>query len=317
MTRLFDVTRTGLVERSRDPRAGFSIQRQCVRWFLIQPDGGEWDIKREGLPFDDETLTWIAASDTRPTFRTKGNLALVDLAVHNPAGDGHPEYVRLVMGRNLLITIEPAGSAMMQSVPEAVRDITSHAKPVVEGVLYNVVNAIIAAHAEHAANLRRYVNELAIKVDNATSTIEVKEFLKAKMQLDRLTNVLEEQSITLGFPPQMWWKGRSNRMRLEFANLRVSLKSLEASMDNIRDRLDAMHHQYLLVLQEGSNKRLNVLAIVQSIFVPLTFIAGVYGMNFVNIPGLEWRYGYFAALGLMLLITAFSLRYFHRHGWFK
>jgi magnesium transporter len=316
MTRLFEATQAGLVEQKRDPVRGFSVEDQCVRWFVVYPDEQGWDLRKADLPFDEATLAWIASCDQRPTFRIKFNLGLVDFALHNPSSREQSDYFRLIVGRNLLVTIVPAGSTMVQSVLDAVGDIASHEKPVAEGVLYNVVNAIIAVHAEDAANLRRFVNDLAVKVDSENAKIEVKEFLEAKMRLDRLTRVLEEQSITLGFSPHVWWEDRSDRMRQEFANLRLALQSLESSMDNMRNRLDAIHHHYLLVLQEASNKRLNVLTIVQAIFVPLTFIAGMYGMNFVYIPALNWQYGYFLVLGFMVLITAFSLRYFHKHGWF-
>ncbi len=74
---------------------------------------------------------------------------------------------------------------MMQSILESVRDIETEGKPVVENILYNVVNAMIAAHAEHATSVRRFVNDLAIKVDHDTSSIDVKQFVKAKIQLDQ------------------------------------------------------------------------------------------------------------------------------------
>ncbi len=317
MTRLFEVTRAGLIEHRRSVRAGFHLPHGSVSWFVIRADGPTWDITQEGLPFDDAMLAWIAAPEQRPTFRIKGNQAFVDFALYNAANDEHPDYVRVVMGRNLLITIGSTKIPMLESITEEFHDISFPVRPVVEDILYNVVNAMIAAHAEDAAKVRRFVNGLAMRVDSDISSVEVREIVRAKTRLDRLSHVLEEQSIALGFAPNLRWRGRSDRTRLEFANLRTSLRSLEASMDNTRSRLDTIHHQYELVLQEASNKRLNVLTIVQAVFVPLTFLAGIYGMNFSYMPGLEWRYGYFAAVGVMLLITAFSLRYFARHGWFE
>jgi magnesium transporter len=317
MTSLFEITRAGLVERSRTARTGFHPLRESVSWFVIRPDGPAWDITQEGLPFDDATLVWIGIPDRRPIFRIKRNLAFVDFALYNAANEERPDYVRVIIGRNLLITIGSAESAILETIVEEFREIIFPVRPVVEDILYNVVNSMIAAHAEDAVKVRRFVNDLAMRVDRDISSVEVREITMAKTRLDRLSHVLEEQSIALGFTPNIRWRGRSDRTRLEFTHLRMSLRSLEASLDNTRSRLDTIHHQYQLVLQETSNKRLNVLTIVQAIFVPLTFLAGIYGMNFSYMPGLEWRYGYFAAVGVMLLITAFSLRYFARHGWFK
>jgi magnesium transporter len=70
---------------------------------------------------------------------------------------------------------------------------------------------------------------------------------------------------------------------------------------------------------ESINRRLSeimkVLTIVSTIFIPLTFITGVYGMNFKNMPELEWEYSYPAALLSMLVITIAMLFYFRKRGW--
>ncbi len=69
----------------------------------------------------------------------------------------------------------------------------------------------------------------------------------------------------------------------------------------------------------GTSNRLNqvmkVLTVIATIFIPVTFISSVYGMNFDYMPELHWRYGYFAALGLMLAVGVAMLGYFRRQNW--
>ncbi|NIM97683.1 MAG: magnesium and cobalt transport protein CorA, partial [Proteobacteria bacterium] len=60
---------------------------------------------------------------------------------------------------------------------------------------------------------------------------------------------------------------------------------------------------------------MKVLTIIATIFIPLTFIAGIYGMNFKFMPELEWRLGYPIALAIMLLIVGSMLFYFRRKKW--
>jgi len=98
MTRLFEVTQTGLVEQRQSASTGFHLPPESVSWFVIRRDGPAGDIMREGLPFDDATLAWISTPEQRPTFRMKGNLGLVDFALYNAAYDERPEYVRIVIG---------------------------------------------------------------------------------------------------------------------------------------------------------------------------------------------------------------------------
>jgi magnesium transporter len=63
------------------------------------------------------------------------------------------------------------------------------------------------------------------------------------------------------------------------------------------------------------NEVMKVLTIMASIFIPLTFIAGIYGMNFEYMPELQWQFGYFVVLGLMLSILVIMLLYFKRKRW--
>ncbi len=60
-----------------------------------------------------------------------------------------------------------------------------------------------------------------------------------------------------------------------------------------------------------------MLTIIASIFTPLTFIAGVYGMNFINMPELNWEIGYYIVLGLMAMIAVSMFLWFKVKGWFK
>ncbi len=95
------------------------------------------------------------------------------------------------------------------------------------------------------------------------------------------------------------------------------MEFLKISAAQIEDRLNSLHDHYDLLLQDKSNKRLNFLTIIQAIFVPLTLIAGIYGMNFQFMPELTFKYGYFISLGSMLIVSLFFLKYFYKHGWFK
>jgi magnesium transporter len=63
------------------------------------------------------------------------------------------------------------------------------------------------------------------------------------------------------------------------------------------------------------NEVMKVLTIIATIFIPLTFIAGIYGMNFTNMPELQWPWGYFAIWGVMIAIFIGMLIFFKRKKW--
>jgi magnesium transporter len=92
-------------------------------------------------------------------------------------------------------------------------------------------------------------------------------------------------------------------------------------VETFREIASGLMDLYLSGMSNRMNEIMKVLTIISTIFLPLTFIAGVYGMNFdtevssANMPELKWRYGYEFALGLMALSVIGLLIYYRRKGW--
>jgi magnesium transporter len=85
--------------------------------------------------------------------------------------------------------------------------------------------------------------------------------------------------------------------------------------ETYRDMLSGMHDTYLSGISNRMNEIMKVLTIFASIFIPLTFVAGIYGMNFQFMPELGWRWGYFAILGIMAVVGVSMVLYFRRKKW--
>lgn len=87
------------------------------------------------------------------------------------------------------------------------------------------------------------------------------------------------------------------------------------TIETYRDLLSGMLDLYLSSISNRTNEIMKFLTVIGTIFMPLTFIVGLYGMNFKHMPELEWRYGYFAVLGIMLLISLGMVAYFRHKRW--
>jgi magnesium transporter len=94
-------------------------------------------------------------------------------------------------------------------------------------------------------------------------------------------------------------------------------------LESYRDIAGDVRDYYLSTISNRMNEVMKTLTVIATIFLPITFIAGVYGMNFSastsawNMPELNWKYGYLYALGLMGIVTAAMLWYFQRRGWLR
>lgn len=86
-------------------------------------------------------------------------------------------------------------------------------------------------------------------------------------------------------------------------------------VESYRELNSGLKDIYFSSLSIQMNKVIQLLTIISTIFIPLTFIAGVYGMNFENMPELSWKNGYYFVLGFMLLVVVFMLLFFRRRKW--
>lgn len=101
-----------------------------------------------------------------------------------------------------------------------------------------------------------------------------------------------------------------------FSELREQINTLTNDIDSDLRELESQINLFFSMQGHRLNEVMKTLTVFSVIFIPLTFIAGIYGMNFENIPELHWKYGYFILLGLMFLITLISILIFKKKKWF-
>ncbi len=94
------------------------------------------------------------------------------------------------------------------------------------------------------------------------------------------------------------------------------------TLENYRDAGSDLRDYYATSISNRMNETIKVLTIISTIFMPLTFIAGIYGMNFhrspdapTNMPELDWKYGYLGSLVLMALVAAAQMWFYWKRGW--
>ncbi|MBU3132631.1 magnesium/cobalt transporter CorA [Clostridium gasigenes] len=104
--------------------------------------------------------------------------------------------------------------------------------------------------------------------------------------------------------------------KLYFSDIYYHLVKLSDMVDSNREITSDMRDNYLSINSIRMNKHTMVLTVITTIFIPLTFIVGVYGMNFQNMPEISSKYGYFIVLLIMAIIAITMFSWFKRKGWF-
>lgn len=93
-----------------------------------------------------------------------------------------------------------------------------------------------------------------------------------------------------------------------------TVRALETA-ESLRDSLNSLQDLYLSILSNRMNAVMKVLTIIATLFIPLTFIAGIYGMNFDHMPELSWKWGYPAVWAVMIAVAAGLVVYFKKNRW--
>ena len=88
------------------------------------------------------------------------------------------------------------------------------------------------------------------------------------------------------------------------------------TIETFRDMVSEMLDIYLSSVSNRMNEVMKVLTIIATVFIPLSFIVGLYGMNFTYMPELQWKWGYFMVWAVIILVVVGMLTYFRRKKWF-
>jgi len=222
-------------------------------------------------------------------------------------------YTRALCLSDLLITFRdgPLPELEAKFARSAIRLHTNS----VAAILFYLVDLNQDNNLHAALDLRDQVFQLADHVEDDFESVDGGDISSLKRQTTLFAATFEDQYAGLNIFRQVG----SDVLDLAgldayFGNLVSALEYLVRMMARINLQLQDARQQYQSELQDKTNRRLNVLTIVQAIFV--TLIAGIYGMNFAVMPELQWRYAYHACLALMVAVAAAELWIFYRRGWF-
>ncbi|EKD41412.1 MAG: hypothetical protein ACD_73C00728G0002 [uncultured bacterium] len=107
----------------------------------------------------------------------------------------------------------------------------------------------------------------------------------------------------------------SKEVRLFLRDVYDHLIYMMDTLETYRDIVSGILEIYLSSQSNRMNEIMKVLTIIATLFIPLTFVVGIYGMNFEHMPEISWRYGYVAVWGVMIAMTVLMLRYFRKKRW--
>jgi magnesium transporter len=150
---------------------------------------------------------------------------------------------------------------------------------------------------------------------NAQPTI-LEQILDLKHRIMSLRRIINPQREVMNRLSRDDFPQIDRKSRIYYRDIYDHLVRIQDLSESIRDIISGSMDIYLSATSNRLNQIMKALTIVSTIFLPMSFFAGVWGMNFVNLPEIHWKYGYALAWGVFITIPVVMLVYFKRKGWF-
>ena len=158
------------------------------------------------------------------------------------------------------------------------------------------------------------LNELDKKIEEFEKTIFLKDYSKVSLEdlyfLKTQTRITKKLLHLFQIVTNQIEVSEPNKTALQ--DIKDSLLNLMLNYDEVLENANNLLNSYHSVNSQKSNDVMKLLTIFSAFFLPLTFIAGIYGMNFENMPELKWQFGYFMTLGIMAIIAIIIYFWFKR-----
>lgn len=299
------------------------LQNQCtVRWIDV---GGLTDTALIETIGNDHGVHYLALEDILDTQqRSKLDeyenglfFILHHIKLNCEALEMQTEQIALFAGHGFLLTFQEDPDDTFEPIRERVQESIGRArKKGVDYLAYTILDLIIDSYYAVLDDLEAQT----LKVEETLHGTSSEHFPKARLfQLKRAVNDFRHRLLPLREAVTRLHRTESDIIN---DNTRLYLRDLVDHVAQILDGVDNQREMLANVealFQAEASNRLNhvmrLLTVISTIFIPLTFIVGVYGMNFDNMPELHWQQGYFIVLGVMFGLVLGMVVYFRKKNW--
>lgn len=231
-------------------------------------------------------------------------------------GDIRSEQVSLILGDTWLLSFQEDPGDVFDTVRNRIRTNTGFVRNNgADYLAYALLDAVVDNYFLVLEAIEEKVDALEQKLveDGAPGQpLELHELRRELLEVRRAVWPLRDAVTVLerGDSPLV-----SVQTRLFFRDVHDHAVNVIDTVETLRDVANGLLDLHLSSVSNRTNEIMKTLTIFAAIFIPLTFMAGVYGMNFRNMPELGWQWGYPFALGMMTLVAGGLLVYFRRRGW--
>jgi magnesium transporter len=261
----------------------------------------------------------VLNTEQRPKLEDYGDYLFVvmrRLRHDRQCGEIDSDQISLVLGRDFVISFQEGGCNLFDPVRQRLRAATSRLRRSGgDFLLHALIDCVVDNYFEVLEQLGEDIESLENQILERPSPIAVRTLHRLKRLLIAMRRSVWPLREVIGGLDRSDSDLLSAPIELYLRDVYDHTIHVIDTMESYRDTLSGLLDVYLSSLSNRMNEIMKLLTIISTIFIPLTFIVGVYGMNFEHMPELTWRWGYFAVLGVMAALGAGMLALFRRKRW--
>lgn len=312
--------RTENIEASGEIKYEFSGAGKGINWVNLDGLHDTAFLEKLGSGFGLHPLVMedMLNTEQRPKLEDYGDYVYIAVKVLKLAGDGKDlttEHQNLVLGKNFVFTAGETKHNLFGPVEERLRSGSRARKMGADYLAYALLDTIVDNYFDVLESLGERIEaaeDLLMKKPARDTLQTVNDLKRDMLYVHRSVWPLRE---VIGLLERGDTQLVQESTRIYIRDLYDHLIQVMDTAEIYRDILSGMLDIYLSSVSNRMNEIMKVLTIISTIFIPLTFLAGIYGMNFKFMPELEWRWGYFALLGGMAALAVAMLAFFRRRKW--
>lgn len=226
------------------------------------------------------------------------------------------EQVSVVFGKNFVITFQEHEGDLFDPIRERLRKGVGKIRNYgADYLAYSLMDTIIDNYFVILEKVGEDIEDIEEELLNAPTQDTLREIHDLKREMIFLRRSVWPLREITGLMQRGETKLINDSTQIYLKDIYDHTIQVIDSIEAARDMLSSMMDVYLSSVSNKMNSIMKVLTIIATIFMPLTFIAGVYGMNFENMPELKWSWGYPGVLILMFIISIAMLFFFWRKKW--
>ena len=261
----------------------------------------------------------ILSTDQRPKMEDYGEYNYIVLRMLHLDSDKQEvsgEQVSLILGRSFVISFQERSGDVFDPVRERIRSGKGRLRKMGPDFLaYALMDAIIDNYFVILEKLGDRIEAMEEDLVSNPSPTVLRSIHRTKRELIYLRKSIWPLREVIGAMERGESPLLSKATSVFLRDLYDHTIQVIDTVETLRDMVSGMLDIYLSVVSNKMNEIMKVLTIIATIFIPLTFIAGIYGMNFVNMPELGWKWGYPYVLISMLVVGLIMTAYFRRKKW--